>query len=156
VVAVGVSGGRVRCVVVVRLRWLGASVGARALGTRSGPGVLAGHCSSRDGIVGSTEWPIRATASARANSPHHHYYDARPYDGAHHDACPFDAPRYDKDADSVSNCLAYGVPCGLAVSFSLTGSIEGDGGCCSIRRTRAGPLSASAGRVGVGYRTGAL
>lgn len=143
-VAVGGSGGRVRYVVVVRLRWLGASVSSRALGTRSGPGVLAVHCSSRDGVVGSTEWPIRATASARANSPHH-YYDARPYDGAHHDACPFDAPRYDKDADSVSNCLAYGVPCGLAVSFSLTGSIEGDGGCCSIRRTRAGPLSASAG-----------
>jgi hypothetical protein len=145
VVAVGVSGGRVRCVVVVRLRWLGASDSARTLGTRSGPGVLAGHRSSRDGIVGSTEWPIRATASARANSPHHHYYDARPDYGAHHDACPFDAPRYDKYADSVSNCLAYGVPCGLAVSFSLTGSIEGDGGCCSIRRTRAGPLSASAG-----------
>jgi hypothetical protein len=86
--------------------------------------VLAGHCSSRHGIVCSTKWPIRATASARANGPHH-YYDACPYDGAHHDACPFDAPRYDKDADSVSNCLAYGVPCGFAVSFSLTGSIDG-------------------------------
>jgi hypothetical protein len=113
---------------VVRLRWLGASVSARALGTRSGPGVLAGHCSSRDGVVGSTEWPIRATASARANGPHH-YYDARPYDGAHHDACPFDAPRYDNYVDRVSNCLsislAYGVPCGFAVSFSLTGSIDG-------------------------------
>jgi hypothetical protein len=109
---------------VVRLRWLGASVGARALGTHSGPGVLAGHCSSRDGVVGSTEWPIRATASARANGPHH-YYDARPYDGAHHDACPFDAPRYDKEADSVSNCLAYGVPCGFAVSFALSWSIDG-------------------------------
>ena len=128
-VAGGVSGGRVRCIVVVRLRWLGASVSARALGTRSGPGVLAGHCSSRDGVVGSTEWPIRATASARANRPHHHYYDARPDYGTHHDACPFDAPRYDKYADSVSNCLsnclAYGVPCGFAVSFSLTGSIDG-------------------------------
>jgi hypothetical protein len=126
VVAVGVSGGRVRCVVVVRLRWLGASDSARTLGTRSGPGVLAGHCSSRDGVVGSTKWHIRATASARANGPH--YYDACPYDGAHHDACPFDAPRYDKDADSVSNCLsislAYGVPCGFAVFFTPTGSID--------------------------------
>jgi hypothetical protein len=88
--------------------------------------VLAGHCSSRDGVVGSTKWPIRATASARANGPH--YYDACPYDGAHHDACPFDAPRYDKDADSVSNCLsislAYGVPCGFAVFFTPTGSID--------------------------------
>ena len=120
--------------------------------------MLASRGGSRDGIVGSTKWPIRATASARANGPHHHY-DARLYDGAHHDACPFDAPRYDKDADSVSDLLsisgAYGVPCGFTVSFTLTGSIEGDGGCCSIRRTRAGPLSASAGRVGVGYRTGA-
>jgi len=89
--------------------------------------VLASHCSSRDGVVGSTKWPIRATASARANGPH--YYDARPDYCTHHDACPFDAPRYDKDADSVSNCLsislAYGVPCGFAVSFSLTGSIDG-------------------------------
>jgi hypothetical protein len=126
VVAVGVSGGRVRCVVVVRLRWLGASDSARTLGTRSGPGVLAGHCSSRDGVVGSTKWHIRATASARANGPH--YYDACPYDGAHHDAYPFDAPRYDKDADSVSNCLsislAYGVPCGFVVCIALTGSID--------------------------------
>ena len=104
---------------MVHLRWVGASVSARALGTRSGPGVLAGHCSSRDGVVGSTKWHIRATASARANGPH--YYDACPYDGAHHDACPFDAPRYDKDADSVFNCLAYG----FAVSFALTGSIDG-------------------------------
>jgi hypothetical protein len=120
VVAVGVSGGRVRCVVVVRLRWLGASDSARTLGTRSGPGVLAGHCSSRDGVVGSTKWHIRATASARANGPHH-YYDARPDYCTHHDACPFDAPRYDKDADSVFNCLAYG----FAVSFALTGSIDG-------------------------------
>jgi hypothetical protein len=123
VVAVGVSGDRVRCVVVVRLRWLGASVSARALGTRSGPGVLASHCSSRHGVVGSTKWPIRAPASARANGPH--YYDARPDYCAHHDACPFDAPRYDKDADSVSNCLAYGVACGFAGSFALTGSIDG-------------------------------
>jgi hypothetical protein len=122
VVAVGVSGGRVRCVVVVRLRWLGASVSARALGTRSGPGVLAGHCSSRDGVVGSTEWPIRATASARANGPHH-YYDARPYDGAHHDASPFDAPRDYRGADCVTDLLCISLT--LTVSFGLTGSIEG-------------------------------
>ena len=105
---------------------MGPSVSARSARGGADPGVLAGRCSSRDGIGGSTEWPIRATASARANSPH--YYDARPYDGAHHDACPFDAPRYDKDADSVSDLLsislAYGVPCGFTVSFSLTGSIE--------------------------------
>ena len=103
---------------------MGPSVSARSARGGADPGVLAGRCSSRDGIVGSTEWPIRATASARANRPHH-YYDARPYDGAHHDACPFDAPRYDKYADRASNCLAYGVPCGFAVSFSLTGSIDG-------------------------------
>jgi hypothetical protein len=107
---------------------VGPSVSARTARGGANPGVLAGHGGSRDGVVGSTEWPIRATASARANGPHH-YYDARPYDGAHHDACPFDAPRYDNYVDRVSNCLsislAYGVPCGFAVSFSLTGSIDG-------------------------------
>ena len=130
-VAVAGTDDRDRRVVVVHLRWLGASVSAGALGSRSGPGVLAGRCSSRDGIVGSTKWPIRATASARADGPHYYYYyyyDARPYDGAHHDACPFEAPRYDKDAHSVSNCLsislAYGVPCGIVVCIALTGSID--------------------------------
>jgi hypothetical protein len=103
--------------------------------------VLAGHGGSRDGIGGSTEWPIRAACPPGANGSHH--YDPRPFDGAHHDARPFDRSRYDRDADEVSDLLSisgvYGVPCGFIISFTLTGSIEGDGGCCSIRRMRAGP-----------------
>lgn len=122
-VAVGASGGRVRCVVVVRLRWLGASVSARAPSARAGPGVLAGRGGGRGGVVSSAEWPVRAACPPRE-------------DGYHHDASPFDGPRYDKNADGVSYrlsiSLAYGVPCGVAVSYRLTGSIEGDGGCCSI------------------------
>jgi hypothetical protein len=116
---------------------VGPSVSARTARGGADPGVLAGHGGSRDGIGGSTEWPIRAACPPRANGSHH--YDPR----------PFDRSRYDRDADGVSDLLsiysAYGVPCGFAVSFTLTGSIEGDGGCSSIRRTRAGPLSASAG-----------
>jgi hypothetical protein len=98
--------------------------------------VPAGHGGSRDGIGGSTEWPIRAACPPRANDSHH--YDARPFDGTHHDARPFARSHYDRDADGVSDLLsisgAYGVPCGFTVSFALTGSIEGDGGCCSTGR----------------------
>jgi hypothetical protein len=116
---------------------VGPSVSAHTARGGADPGVLAGRGGSRDGIGGSTEWPIRAACPPGANCSHHH------------DARPFDRSRYDRDADDVSDLLsisgAYGVPCGFTVSFSLTGSIEGDGGCCSIRRTRAGPLSASAG-----------
>jgi hypothetical protein len=115
---------------------VGPSVSAHTARGGADPGVLAGRGGSRDGIGGSTEWPIRAACPPAANCPHH-------------DARPFDRSRYDRDADDVSDLLSisgtYGVPCGFAVSFPLTGSIEGDGGCCSIRRTRAGPLSASAG-----------
>jgi hypothetical protein len=122
VVGVGGSDGRVRRVVVVRLRRVGASVSARAPSARAGPGVLAGRGGGRGGVVGSTEWPIRA-ASPRANGPRH-------------DASPFDEPRYDKNADGVpdrlSICLAHGVPCGFALSYGLTGALEGDGRCCSI------------------------
>jgi hypothetical protein len=116
VVAVGASGGRVRCVVVVRLRWLGAAVSARAPSARTGRGVLAGRGGGGSGVVGSTEWSIRTPCPPRANDPHH---DARPFFGPHDD----------RDADGVpdrlSICLA------LAVSFGLTGSIEGDGGYCT-------------------------
>ena len=87
VVAVGASGGRVRCVVVVRLRWLGASVSARAA--------------------------IKHIL---------HHYDPRPFDGAHHDASPFDSPRDYRGADCVTDLLSISLT--LTVSFGLTGSIE--------------------------------
>ena len=123
----GASGGRVRCVVVVRLRRVGASVSARTPCGRAGPGVLAGRGGGRGGVVGSAEWPVRAASPPRTN-------------GAYHDASPFDWPRDYRDAGGVSDLLSIslgnGVPCGFAVSFTLTGSIEGDGGYCSIRRAR--------------------
>jgi hypothetical protein len=123
VVGVGGSDGRVRYVVMVRLRRVGASGSARTPSARAGPGVLAGRGGGRGGVVGSTEWPIRAAASPRANGPRHN-------------ASPFSGPRYDKNADGVSDrlsiSLAHGVPCGFALSYGLTGALEGDGGCCSI------------------------
>jgi hypothetical protein len=60
VVAVGGGGGRVRRVVVVRLRWVGASVGASTACDRAVCGVLAGLRGDRGGVVGGTQWPIRA------------------------------------------------------------------------------------------------
>jgi hypothetical protein len=131
VVGVDGSAGRVRYVVMVRLRRVGASVSARAPSDRAGAGVLAGRGGGRGGVVGSTEWPVRA-ASPRANGPCH---DARPFDG----------PRDDRAADvaipdRLSISLAHGVPCGFAVSYRLTGFIGGDGGCCSIIRPSAGKV----------------
>jgi hypothetical protein len=99
---------------------VGPSVSARTARGGADPGVLAGHGGSRDGIGGSTEWPIRATTSARANDSHH--YDPRPFDGAHHDASPFDAPRDYRGADCVTDLLSISLT--LTVSFGLTGSIE--------------------------------
>jgi phosphatidylethanolamine-binding protein (PEBP) family uncharacterized protein len=107
---------------------VGPSVSARTARGGADPGVLAGHGGSRDGIGGSTEWPIRAACPPRANGSHH--YDPRPFDGSHHyDPRPFDRSRYDRAADGVSDRLTislaygvpYGVPCGFAVSFTLTG-----------------------------------
>jgi hypothetical protein len=82
--------------------------------------MLAGHGGSRDGIGGSTEWPIRAACPPGANGSHH--YDHRPFDGAHHDASPFDAPRDYRADDVVTNRLSISLT--LTVSFGLTGSIE--------------------------------
>jgi hypothetical protein len=92
--------------------------------------VLAGRGGGRGGVVGSAEWPVRADSPPRANR-------------THHDARSFDWPRDDREADGVpdrlSISLAYGIPFGFAVSFTLTGSIEGDGGNCSTKDARMPP-----------------
>jgi hypothetical protein len=136
---------------------VGPSVSARTARGGADPGVLAGHGGSRDGIGGSTEWPIRAACPPRANGSHH--YDPRPFDGANHDARPFDRSRYDRDADEVSDLLsisgAYGVPCGFTVSFTLTRSIEGVEDVARSEGREQAPWAPRRGRVGVGYRTAA-
>jgi len=86
--------------------------------------VLAVRGGGRGGIVGSTEWSIRAACPPRANDPHH---DARPFFGT----------RDDRYAIGVPDCRA--ISLALAVSFSLTGSIEGDGGYCFTKGARMPP-----------------
>src|SRR5215210_3119969 len=124
VVAVGSSDGRVRRVVVVRLRRMGASVSAPTLGGCASSGLLAGRGGGRGRVVGSTEWPIRAAAPPRANGPHH---DARPLDRARNDGAA------DGVADRRSISLAHGV------SFGLTESIEEAGGCRWTKCARTPP-----------------
>jgi hypothetical protein len=81
--------------------------------------VLAGRGGGRGGVVGSTEWPIRAAAPPRANGPPHHHHDDDD------DARAFDRPRDDRAAnvaipDCLSICLARGVSFGLAGSIMIS------------------------------------
>jgi hypothetical protein len=89
--------------------------------------VLSGRGGGRDGVVRSAEWPLRATGPYRANESHD---DARPFDGTHDNGAANVVP------DRLSVSLTYGVPFGFAVSFGITGSIEGDANAASTRSAR--------------------
>ncbi len=138
-VASGGCAGSCSRAVVVRLRRVGTSVSAPTPRGRAGSGVLAGGSGGRGGVVGSTERPIRAAATSRANCGPH-YDDVR----------AFDRPRDYRAAGVVPERLSISLAHG--VSFGLTGSIEGDG----RRRTKGdGMARERLGGVGRGVEAGA-